>query len=69
MTERCAGCGRDVPVEQLDIVDFGTGYRCQGCTEAGAVAQYIEASAEYERKEGRREGWEARRWWQFFWRW
>ncbi len=45
----CATCGASLPVEQADVVDFGTGYRCEACRVRGEVDEHLRVAAVHER--------------------
>ena len=37
----CASCGGKLPLDEADVVPFGTGYRCQPCTVTAEVDVHI----------------------------
>lgn len=42
---KCAGCGKELPVADADIVSYGTGYRCERCTLDGEVTEHLRQAA------------------------
>lgn len=45
----CASCGKQIPLDVADVVDFGTGYRCEACTVRSEVDAHIRQAEANER--------------------
>lgn len=51
----CASCRAQLPVASADVVDFGSGYRCEPCTVRAEVDEHVRQAAvnDSERRESR----------------
>jgi hypothetical protein len=47
----CAGCAQTLPASEADVVDYGTGYRCERCTLGAEVKAHLEQAARNEAAE------------------
>lgn len=46
----CASCGTQLPLASADVVDFGSGYRCEPCTVKAEVDEHVHQAAVNDRE-------------------